>query len=602
MMFRAGIYALIAMTGLFLFLKETLVSGLQNIPGDLGDAWLVNYFFEHSWQLISNPQYVGSLFSPAFFYPQVDMLALSENMFGTAPIYWLFRGFNQPATAFALWVIAICLLNFSAMVWTLRQWRIHPVLASFGGLLMAYSAQRAVRIGHAQLLPQFFTPIALWYLWQFFQKPTKRRFIILLSLSYWQILSGVYLGWFLLFGIGLSSLISLVIIPKLHTKLWQFGRQKWRFTIATMLIWAAGLVWLFTPYVKIKAIIGDRSYREVESMLPRLTSWVMAPPWENIWSPLFHKFSADLPMAHEHTIFLGTVLYVLTAWTAYVLIAKRSTWLSADRRQIVLICLSSASILFVLALYWPNGMSAWWFVYQVVPGASAIRVVTRIASLINIYLLIAGLITLDSCLAARKLPAAFKAMFLALLLILGTIEQSTSFQHRHITTPQRAQREITQLLRQDCQLAYYQFLPFTDLPPKTQTQITDQSSPVAFPRQYPGIPLTLRWSVAQLLMMWAGISANVPVVNGYSGSFPPGSPNFYTHWDVPKILQWLDNTPVNPKQPIAQIHTFCYITERLHNTPPSFTNNDWTTTSVQSENYVMQVFRRNSHRTNPANS
>ena len=105
---------------------------------------------------------------------------------------------------------------------------------------------------------------------------------------------------------------------------------------------------------------------------------------------------------------------------------------------------------------------------------------------------------------------------LALLLILSTIEQSTSFQHRHITTPQRAQREITQLLRQDCQLVYYQFFPFTDLPPKTQTQITDQSSPVAFPRQYPGIPLTLRWSVAQLLMM--SFAANDASILAWSSS------------------------------------------------------------------------------------
>ncbi|NJN48516.1 MAG: hypothetical protein HC805_00205 [Alkalinema sp. RL_2_19] len=108
------------------------------------------------------------------------------------------------------------------MVLTLRQLSIHPVLASLGGWLFAFPLLRAVRLTHAQLLPQLFTPLALFCLWQLLHQPRRRAFLGLLLLSYWQLLSSIYLGWFLFFAIGITSLLGLWIGAPIGAKTLSF--------------------------------------------------------------------------------------------------------------------------------------------------------------------------------------------------------------------------------------------------------------------------------------------------------------------------------------------------------------------------------------------
>ncbi len=559
MRLRYGFYLVILAIGLFTLFHDTLLSGLQLIPGDPGDGHLTNYFLEHSFQFITNRQYIGELFSPAFFYPRADTLALSENLFGAAPIYWLLRFATPPDTAFALWVMIVSALNFGAMVFVLRRFQVHPVLSSLGGFLMAFPLNRAVRLSHAQLLPQFLTPIALFYLWQFIQRPTKRIFLLLLGLSYWQILCGVYLGWFLLFGMAVKLLVMVILRSPLRwPPIIQFVQQKWGFILVSTAIWAIGVWGLFAPYLRVQAIFGPRTYAEVETMLPRFASWFALAPSGSLWAKTLSPLSQGLPMAHEHTIFLGMLPYGLAAWTLVVLV-RPVAWLSPARRQIVQVFFGTAAIIFLLSLYIPEHHSAWWLVYKYVPGASVIRAMTRISGLINIELLIAGLVVLDSYLASRSLRRTGQAVILSGLLTFGVAEQYLLPQISYNAQVVRsAQQELTQLLQANCQLAYYAF-------PESRLALAVGVPPraihppqfVNFPRSSEGLlPYPLLWIYAQIEVMWAGLAANVPVINGYSGNIFPGFPPAYTSWQFPQVLTWLNQNPL-PQQSV------CYITDRV---------------------------------------
>ncbi|MBE9030893.1 hypothetical protein IQ266_14245 [filamentous cyanobacterium LEGE 11480] len=591
MRFRYLFYSLIGILGLYLLFPQTLRSGLLMIPGDAGDGRLNNYFLEHSFQWISNPNYRGSLLSPIFFYPQPTVLPYSENLFGTAPIYWLFRQITEPVKAFTLWMFALSFLNFGAMVFTLRRWQIHPVIASLGGWLFAFSLNRAVRLTHAQLIPQLFTPLALLSLWHFLTRPSKKAFCGLLIFSYWQILSGIYLGWFLFFSMALLSVLTLVLVPQSRKNIYRFCQQSTRLVVVGSGLWLSGLVLLLYPYVQVGQVFGKRSYAEVTSMLPRLASWFVTPAQGTIWSAISAPFSQGLPALHEHQIFLGGVTYILSAWTLYIVL-RPPNWITPDRYQAIRVFFGAAVLMFLISLIWPNGSSAWVGVYRFVPGASAMRVVTRIASLIQVNLLIANLLVLDSFFKAQRYRRLAQALLLSGLLSIAIFEQHTTLAyvyHQDEILPQ--EQALEQVLQQRCQVAYYA-LPTVLKQASTGGDLVFPKYSAPYPVSYTGhLSPRLIWILAQVSVMWSSLNANVPIINGYSGHIPPTFPRTEANWSVAHTLTWLEQQ----EQQQAQTPTtaFCYITDRVNPTQNTAPVGNWQLQSQQSTAlYNIQIWQK----------
>jgi hypothetical protein len=583
-------YGVTVLVGLLSRFHLVIFSGFRFTPGDLGDGRLNHYFLEHSFRLVSQRDYIGGLFSPRFFYPTPNALALSDHLFGTAPIYWLMRLISSPTVAFTGWMMILSILNFSAMVWVLRRWSVHPLLAGCGGFLMAFSATRTIRLTHAQLLPQFIIPIALFCLWQFWQKPTLKRLLCILGLIAWQLLSGFYLGWFLLLSIGITSLIRFILAPSVRPQLWQFIHQRWVALIAITLIWLGVIIVLHYPYIQIKALVGDHSFDGISTRLPRWSSWLVAPDKGGLWSNALAMFRQDLPMVGEHQIFSGFVLYGLVGWTVAVLIS-RSAWLKPDRRLLVQLFLSSGMALVLISLVWPNGQSAWWFVYKFVPGATAIRAVSRIFACVDIYWLIAVIIALNDYLSSHSHQRQLQAILLSGLMCFSAIEQFVNDDYAYNSAQfQVQQTELTQVLRQsNCQLGY--------LTVQSETEYTKhlaQTKPNNFSNTYSQtlkLPFLTVWIYNQVMMMWAGLSANVPVINGYSGNVPPGFP-WYPDMTLPQLLQWIET------QPIPQRDRICYIRassddNRTDTINPTEQSRNWQLqNTLTSRNYQVQIMKQ----------
>ncbi|HEY9667273.1 MAG TPA: hypothetical protein V6C91_10745, partial [Coleofasciculaceae cyanobacterium] len=297
----------------------TLFSKFSFIQTDPGDTRLVNYFLEHSFQLLVNREYVGGLWSPAFFYPYEKVLTFSENLFGAAPIYWLFRAFVSSDLAFQLWTIAVCILNFASFAVLLRKYRVGHILCALGAFLFAFSIPRIGQLAHPQLLPQFFTPIAFWVIWDFVKQPTRKRLTLLLMLIYLQVLAGVYLGWFLLFSLFIFFSVAYPLDREARSKILNYWRSDRKAIIGITLGWVILMVLTFLPYLEAKATFGSRPYSEVDLLLPRIASWFSVPPG-SLWSPVLAWVSKDLPLVWEHYMFAGLVLIVLTGLSIYTII------------------------------------------------------------------------------------------------------------------------------------------------------------------------------------------------------------------------------------------------------------------------------------------
>lgn len=97
----------------FWLVPLALTCQLQCVPGDLGDARFNNVVLEHFYRWLGGHE--ASLVSPGFFYPMPGALTFSDNHWGTAWIYAIFRALGWDRyQAFDLWFLCGYLLNFVA--------------------------------------------------------------------------------------------------------------------------------------------------------------------------------------------------------------------------------------------------------------------------------------------------------------------------------------------------------------------------------------------------------------------------------------------------------------------------------------------------------
>ncbi|GAP95700.1 hypothetical protein [Leptolyngbya sp. NIES-2104] len=503
------LYCVVGIMGVFVGFHPTLLSGFSKAQAETGDTRLVHYFLEHSFQVVFNRNYHAQLWSPAFFFPFKNTLALSENLFGAAPFYWLLRGVLPADLAYQCWMILAALLCFVSFVILLRNLRVSHSLAAFGGFVFAFGIPRMAQLFHSQLLCQFYTPIAFIFIWTFLQQPKLNQLCFALLFIFLQILAAYYHGWFLLFSLLIFVPIVLWLEREYWKQLLQFLKVKWRSTIVAILIWSGALIWLFLPYVQMVKIVGGFPFSQVATMIPRLSSWFLPPP-NSLWFPLLSRFSKDILDPNQHLLFPGFVVFALVGFAVYVVRSKPEI-LPPERSTLVKACLITALILFVLSLD-VFGVSLWRIIYTIVPGATAIRATGRIVYIIEVYVLIAGLLCVDSMLKSIVVKPKFRSAIALFLLLISLPEliifQPITYEKAPIL---KLEAELQAAIASRCEVAYL---------------VADPRQPIFYLQQLP--------------IMWAGLKAGVPVVNGYSGSTPPGIPttiadsaNFTT------IVRWL---------------------------------------------------------------
>lgn len=354
--------------------------GLALMPGDIGDARLNNYFLENIYQFFFGES--EALWQLGFFSPFPYVLGFSDNHFGSAPIYLLARLFvAQPDTAFQLWFLFGYAANFAAAYYALRLLGGSPLASSAGALIFAFALPTTAHAGHAQLHYRFGVPLAMAFFTLFLEQKKYRLLVISGAWLVWQFYSGIYMGFFTLLLLAAAACMHFVYsrfslkqsfvqpIRELNTQ-WQnqFRQEKWR-----ILLYLTGLlialVVLFYPYIQVSRLYGAvRSWGEIASMLPRPQSYFLADR-SYVWSWPTAGIFANIPMRHEHQMFMGAMPMLLA--TIGLLVGARKG--NAHTFTVL------AGVLFgliILTLY--VGGVSFWYVLHKLPLASAIRVMTRL--------------------------------------------------------------------------------------------------------------------------------------------------------------------------------------------------------------------------------
>lgn len=483
------LYAALAALGTYQTFRPTFDSGFVILQTERGDGMLNHYILENSWLVLTQPDYRGTLITPPFCFPQRGTIYYSENLFGSAPVYWALRAVLPLDLAYMWWQIALCALNLVAFALVCRWWGLPHLLAACGGFLWAYALVHADQIKHQQMIGRFWMPFAAYYAWALVTDPTPKALNRLLGSVFLQCLTCFYSGWFLAVGM-------LVFVPALGVffrgapaRLRLFVTERPGAVIGICVLWGAAMAALFVPY-KVYNPSDGYDYSGCFGYLPAPAAWLTGPDGSK-WSKALAGVSR--PEHYECKLFCGFGVYALTfAALATIAFVGRAR---SELRGVVAACLVTAVAWWLLTISTaPDGESLW-RVLRFLPGGGAVRVVSRVYVVVYLFGTLAALGWLHLVtepIRDRRVRVLIHAAVLAVLVW----EQTGIDQLRYN--------------RED-------FHPIVD---EVAAQMRGAEVGYLVPRYRDRSGGVLGGPYGQVFAMWVGMRANVPMLNGYSGVVP----------------------------------------------------------------------------------
>lgn len=488
----------------------------SKIPGDLGDARFNNYILEHGYQYLTGK--IDSYWQGQFMYPYHNVIALSDNLLGTVPIYSLFRSIGiDRETSFQYWFVALFALNYIFCYWALKKWSGHTILSAVGAYIYAFGLYNHGEIFHAQVFPRFIAPMVFYWSWKFIkEKESKFLMYSLLGLIY-QFYCGVYLG-FLLLYVLMFFLIAYLIVYRDQDLFKQYSSRKIIFNhLGIVLVAVIVFLPLIIPYYEVSKITGVRSFDAAFNSIPRIQSYFFTSPASVTWSFLYPLSAYSFPDWWNHFLFTGILAWTGVVLFPFVLLSKETT--KPNKRFVGFVFIGfTLSFIFCLNI---NGFTFYKLIYQI-PGFSSMRSLDRIINTQVIFLILLFVFVFKSI---SSVSSKFRVLvlFLPLLVIIDNLIEPEP--HKSFFKSD-AQNEVNFVKE------------------KIKSNLKNNIKAVAY------IPIDLilaendrrgNEAVSQTLStMIACQELNVICVNGYSGFNPGNFEQFFLNPGAGTLKDWCD--------------------------------------------------------------
>lgn len=459
---------------------------LDCVPGDLGDARFNSVVLEHfhRWVIGREP----SLLSPSFFYPLPGAIAFSDNHWGTAWIYSVYRAMGWDRyQAFDLWFVTGFTANFVVSHVVFRRLRFSSLASAVAAFAFTFAMPVIAKYQHAQLTYRFLVPVGL-LLWQYCIFDGRWRWFAALALVVVsQFYMSIYVGYFLVLLLGAWACADCLLHrlwPSQRIARWKYERlpsSRWEGQASLVLTAASAvaLVLLMYPYFHYSRLYGfGRGLGEIASMTPRPQSYLLADH-SRIWGHLSGMIGPNVPMRHEHQMFFGVGLLALSAMGLFHHHARMRWTAAVSLGLLVLLTLTFGKYSLYLAI-------------GALPGVGSVRAMARIGTVLVVPLALLAAMAVDAFPREK-----FRARLLVALLVLIMGAESTTYRVSSFDAAEGQQR-IETLRRQY---------------PDALT-----GDPVIFSPAITETP----YYVSELDGMILAQDLGLPTLNGYSGNFPPG--------------------------------------------------------------------------------
>lgn len=497
--YRSAALCTLPFLALFVLGPLTQLDFLARVPGDIGDGRLNAYFLEHIWQVLIGR--ADSFVHMPFFAPNLWVGAFSDLHWGSSVIYILARtGGLDPIASYQLWWLFAYVANFVAALVAFRLLRFDLVPATMAALFFTFALPVAAHTySHAQLSYRFGAPLALALYIRFLLDGQASRFLLALFFTIWQIYATIYIGFFTLIALLFVTLahfrffIAPVADTRARVRIALGSFRGWAFRSA-LIYWGAVSFLLalfalaFVPYLIPADVYGSsRGRSEIWLMLPRVASYFYTSA-STLWTMEGRVFE-NIPMLHEHQMFIGIVGLVMVIWGAI----KSSRHHAPEIARLLWVPLVAIMVVTLNS----DGVSLW-AIFADLPLASAIRAMTRI-DLVMVFFA-AGLIAVLAQQALQQGVLARAALAVAAVLLMVEATQ--------LRTNTTSVVSIRQTLEFDI-VSAAQNMPDDAVLFIAQSHNNDVVGPQP-------------WYAMEIRAMWVGAVLGVPVLNGYSGKSPDG--------------------------------------------------------------------------------
>lgn len=267
-----------------------------------------------------------------FMFPQKNAMAYVDGLVGTAPIYVLFRQFGaERETAYQFWMLALFALTYwccfiACMVLTKRTW-----LAACGAFLFAFGLHVLVHLGHTELLPCFFMPLALALLWWWLATARALHIILAAIATAMQFYCSSTMGWTLLLGLIILSVAHVLIYRRSAAWIKLPRRMVFLQAGSALLLTTILLTPLLLEHIRSEAVDPVPLFEENTGVLT-LSSLFHAPAAALSWQDLTRPGPVDAPGHSQPALFMGGVPWLTLVVAAILLWRQR---LPAERRSAV---------------------------------------------------------------------------------------------------------------------------------------------------------------------------------------------------------------------------------------------------------------------------
>jgi hypothetical protein len=311
------------------------------VPSDIGDPLLNTWIL--AWDghaLLTDPAH---LFDANIFFPLKDTLAYSEHLLGTAlPMLPILLISGEPILAYNVAFLTSFILSGFGLYLLALRYTGNRLAAFLAGLAFAFAPYRLSLIGHLSLLTVQWLPLTLLYLDMFLQSaftpPLSQRWerggaggrvragsLALFAFFFlWQAATSWHLAVFAAFTVALYVLGN-----------WLTRRAAFSWPVlaglgATALVVALIMVPLILPYLKVlPELHKSRPWDTIVAFAATPTDYLAAYPTNLFFGQLTAPFRTRRGFVEEHTLFLGFLASVLTAFSL-MFFGKKEFPLGAD--------------------------------------------------------------------------------------------------------------------------------------------------------------------------------------------------------------------------------------------------------------------------------
>jgi hypothetical protein len=508
---------LMLVAGLYFFPLK-IFEHFSKIPGDMGDARFNNYVLEHGYKYFSGK--ISEYWNAPFMYPYKNVIALSDNLLGTLPIYSLFRIIHlDRETSFQFWLLSLFTLNFLCCFAALKKWSGNLILSVTGAYIFAFSIFNIDHLGHAQVLPRFIAPLVFYWCWKFLSQKQLKYFIYAVLGTVYQFYCGIYLG-FLLFYAILFLFIGYFIIYKDWKFFHQFKNLKTLRNYIFVII-AGGILLapIMIPYLHVAQTLGTRSFSNVINSIPRLRSYFFTTQAPVLWRFLYGYSAFTFPEFWNHFLFPGALPWLGIIVIPFIFISKK---IKPENKRFIAFVSISFLLAFIFCLN-INGFTLYKIIYYL-PGFSSMRSVDRMITILIIYFILAFVFVFRELYHTSKIMKW--VVFCFPILVIG----DNFIETWDIKGYDKAESQLKiQKIKKDIQKQYdAHYNAFAYIP-------------VSAPEDE---DLNKAYVSMHLSVMLAAQELNIPCVNGYTGFTPANFFDFFINPDG-QLNNWCDSTHID---------------------------------------------------------